>query len=105
MKYIKIGCFTYSVSFQESDGSNHGSTCMDTKRIFLDKEMPLQCQQETLLHELCHACFDDCPSFKIDYKDPETREEDIIRFLSPRMFQVLRDNKWVRDFMFGKDKK
>jgi hypothetical protein len=35
------------------------------------------------------------------YDTPDEREEDVIRFLSPRMIQVLNDNKWVREYLFG----
>jgi hypothetical protein len=56
--------------------------------------------KETLYHELWHAAVDDCPSFKLEYADPIEREEDINRFQSPRMMQILRDNKWIRDYLF-----
>lgn len=102
IKEAKIGYFRYKIYFQPSDGEDHGSTCTDTKRIFVDTGKPVQCQRETLFHELCHACFDDCPSFKLEYNDVNDREEDIVRFISPRMMQVLNDNKWIRDFLFPK---
>jgi Zn-dependent peptidase ImmA (M78 family) len=100
-KTIKIGFFTYRVFFQPADGEDHGSTDTDNKMIFIDSGRNIQCKRETLFHEIHHACLDDCPSFKMVYDTPDEREEDVIRFLSPRMIQVLNDNKWVREYLFG----
>ncbi len=100
-KSFKLGYFTWDVYFQPSDGENFGSTSVQKKQIFIDNSHPLQIQRETLLHELLHACSEDCPSYRIDYANPTDREEDIIRFISPRLAQALEDSKWLREFIFG----
>jgi Zn-dependent peptidase ImmA (M78 family) len=101
IKKIKVGCFTYTVHFQTTD-SDHGATNPDTKVIIINNKSNLDVQRETLLHELQHVAFDDCSLFEYPIPDAEKQEEAIIRFNNPRLFQILRDNKWVREFLFGK---
>ena len=97
-KTLKAGCFTYTVYFQPTD-SDHGATCLDTKKIIVDNTKSLQCQRETLQHEILHVCSEDIAALKME-KFEGDREEDTIRFQSPRFMQILRDNKWAREFMY-----
>ena len=97
-KKLKAGCFTYDVYFQPTD-SDHGATCTDKKLIIIDDRHSLQNQKETFLHELLHVCMEDFPGFDPEntLKDPE---ESLIRIMSPRFMYILKENKWVREFLF-----
>ena len=100
-KTFKMGGFTWEVHFQPSDGESFGTTSVQKKAIFIDNTHPMQIQRETLLHELLHACFEDCAPIRVEYVNPGDREEDIVRYLSPRLFQALGENAWLRKFIFG----
>ena len=99
IKKLKAGCFTYTVHFQMTD-SDFGATNLDTKVIIINNKNSLDIQRETLLHELQHVAFDDCSLFEHPINDAEKQEEALIRFNNPRLFQILKDNKWVREFLF-----
>ena len=98
-KTLKAGCFTYTVYFQPTD-ADHGATNLDNKIIIIDNKRPLETQKETLLHEIQHVAYEDCSLFEHPINDAEKQEESLIRFSNPRLFQILRDNKWVKEFLF-----
>lgn len=102
-KKVKAGCFTYMVHFQPTD-SDHGATNLDSKLIIINSKSDIEIQRETLLHELQHVAFEDCTLFEHPIHDAEKQEEGLIRFNNPRLFQILKDNKWVREFLFGKER-
>jgi Zn-dependent peptidase ImmA (M78 family) len=99
-KKLKICCFTFTVIFQKSDVSDHGSTDNDTKTIYINMNYPEQVQRETLHHEILHACLHDFPNFGKEMRAHD-QEEEIIRYQSPIEVQVYRDNKWAKEFIFG----
>jgi len=99
-KETKVGCFTYSITAIDLDVDNkHGDTCFSRRAIRIDFKDPDQNQKETLLHEVLHTLLEDCAPMKLNYKDPLEREEDIIRFLSPRLLIWLRDNPEVLEYL------
>ena len=63
--------------------------------VHVDDTQPLQRQRETLLHELIHA---GCAQFLIDDNDVSEAQ---VRVIGHTLFQVLRDNPEVREFIFG----
>lgn len=99
-KKVKVGCFTYNVYFTKAS-SDHGETDTDSKNIYINTTYPIDVQRETLNHEILHVCLTDFPNFGKDNKDKEEVEEEIVRYQSPKMVQIYRDNKWLRDFVFG----
>jgi Zn-dependent peptidase ImmA (M78 family) len=96
-----LGAFKYEVYFQPNDGSDHGSTTTHEKRIFVNINDSVEVQRETLFHELLHVAFEDCPLIKHPLPDSEDQEEYTIRYISPRIFEYLNDNKWLKEFIFG----
>jgi hypothetical protein len=84
--------------------SDFGATNLDTKVIIINNKKSLEIQRETLLHELQHVAYDDCSLFEHPIPDAEKQEEGLIRFNNPRLFQILKDNKWVKEFLFGEEK-
>jgi len=99
IKKVKIKCFTYKIHFIKA-ASDHGETDTDTKDIYINMNYPIEVQRETLNHEILHACFTDFPNFGKEGK-PDDCEEDLIRYISPTLVQVYKDNKWLREFVFG----
>ena len=98
-KKAKLGFYTYVVHFKRIQDENHGITDLETKEIWVNNKDNIELQRETLFHELLHVASEDVPALKMDeYKGD--REEDTIRFQSPRMMQFLSDNKWIKEFLF-----
>ena len=94
---IKIGCFNYSVIKNNNMMSNEiGQTKVDKLVIELNPIFPDEILRETLLHECLHAILND--TFIID----DEVEEKIIRVLSPKIMQMMEDNKDLVDFLFKK---
>jgi len=60
-KIAKLGPFRYKVVFQESGGEEHGETDVDEKVIRINTRFSKEAQRETLLHELMHVAYEDCP--------------------------------------------
>jgi Zn-dependent peptidase ImmA (M78 family) len=83
------------------EGSDHGSTDTDEKRIYINTNFKEECQRETLLHELLHVAFMDCSLFKHPIENDEDQEEFLIRYASPKIFQMFRDNEELKEFIFG----
>ncbi|MCK9370514.1 hypothetical protein M0R04_11440 [Candidatus Dojkabacteria bacterium] len=55
-------------------------------------------QKESLLHELFHVVMEECTG--LSNKKCLDREEEIVRYVSPRMFQLFRDNPKVKHYIF-----
>jgi Zn-dependent peptidase ImmA (M78 family) len=102
-KRIKVGCFTYTIHFVEAS-SDHGETEPDSKNIYINTKYPVEVQRETLNHEILHVCLNDFPNWNTEIKDAEKAEEDVVRYISPNQVQIYQDNKWIREFVFGKGK-
>ena len=90
---VKVGYFNYNVKERNNykdDSGNHlmGQTCSDQCSIFLDTTYPDQVVKETLLHELLHAILNDHGMKWLSYDNEET----LIRYLSPRMMNMLHEN-------------
>jgi hypothetical protein len=56
--------------------------------------------KETLFHEIHHAILEDCMEIGSVKMIKEIREEAVIRHLSPRMFQTMKDNPKVKHYIF-----
>jgi Zn-dependent peptidase ImmA (M78 family) len=96
----KISPYSYTIKYVNMQGEDdHGKTLIDMKEIYLNKDTIEQVQQETMLHECLHALLEDCTALKNDYKDVDEREEDLIRYLSPRLLSFLRDNPSILKYI------
>lgn len=100
VKEAKVGCFTYKIRFQKSADDDCGSTDLTIKEIYINTAFDLQIQKETLFHELLHVAFEDCPILDKKYEKDDDKEEDVVRFISPRLVQILQDNPWIPEFIF-----
>ena len=89
---IKIGGIDYEVILvplksEELDyGDNIGCIRHTDCKIWINKDMPVQKQQETLIHEIIHAI-----DVFIGDRDHEKPEEHVEEF-GKVLYQVLRDN-------------
>lgn len=111
---IKIGDREYSVLFQDTQTMIKAYEGYDTERVYRGKpalgmvdvstneiwiyesQSPKQ-QRITLLHEIEHAILRDVPE-----KD-QKNEENFVEKTSTGVFQVLRDNPELRDWLFYKE--
>lgn len=98
---IKVGPFEYSVKFDKvvaNEGSVFGTTHNNDQLIVLDPDKPDQKIDQTLVHELLHACmFISGLTYRFTDKEPVS-EEDVCRELSIVLYQVLKDNPGVFEY-------
>ena len=77
-----------------------GITHLTDRKIQINDSDSEPVQKETLLHELLHVSMEDCTGLSKTFKgDREDREETIVRHVSPRLFQILRDNPKVKHYI------
>lgn len=100
-KKLKVGTLTYRVVFSSWTQSAHGETDLDSKEIHINTRWDKDSQQATLLHEILHVALKDCSLFEHPINDAEKQEEAIVRFMEPGIMQILTDNKWAKEFIFG----
>lgn len=100
VKKVKLGFFTWEIYFQP-DVEDHGQTDFDRKRILIDSDLSIECQRETLFHEILHVSMEDCAAIKLEYDKVVDREEDVIRHISPLIMLYMSQNKWLNKFIFG----
>ena len=100
-RQAKLGFYTYTIHFKRIQDENHGLTDLETKEIWINNKRSEEIQRETLFHELLHVASEDIPAFTLKEYSGD-REEDTIRFQSPRIMQYLTENDWLREFIFGK---
>ena len=89
-KHVQIGGFTYNVELSD-DPLRHvddkGCTVSHLGIIPIDKSLPPDQQEETLIHEIFHTIFS-YAKIELD----EEKEEDIISRISPVWHMVLFQN-------------
>lgn len=91
---VIVAGITYEVNVKEAveidgDFNYRGSCDKNNAVIEIKRDMAQQKKQQTFLHELLHAIFEESG---LDIEN----EEDIVCQLSPVLYQVLKDN----DFSF-----
>lgn len=112
-KTVKVGPYRYSISVDKDfnyqndfdkkstdDGYMFGGTNHPTQSIVLDGRVGPDLQGETLLHEVIHCCLFALGS--PDWSDEDDLEERICMSLSPILFDTLRSNPELVDYLFNK---
>ena len=99
-KRLRIGGFIWEVKEDfdiKEEGGIHGSTHYKKQKIFLDPEISQQKKEQTLLHEIMHAIWWQTGLWE-RYKEEPTKkiEEEIIHALSMGIYQVLKENRFLR---------
>lgn len=96
---LKMGCITYKIVWTDLDDL-HGDTDKSKKIIRINKGDSQDVQQETLFHEILHVAMEDMGYLKFNYTEKDDQEEDIIRYISPRLVLALRESPEVLNFIF-----
>lgn len=97
-KILKIGGFIWKVEERDDvtrQSNVWGTTHCHTQTIYLEPNLSEQKKWQTLLHETLHAVYWQC-GLGEDKAIPEEAEEKIIHALSMGMYQVLKDNRFLR---------
>jgi hypothetical protein len=92
-KKVTIGGFDWAIESNidiAAEGQVFGSTHYRTLKIFIDPLAPVQKQEQTLLHEIIHACVWQCGlNRRFDNKEVVS-EEDVVHSLSMTLYPVLK---------------
>ena len=90
-KTIKIGGFNYQVilkdRYKEDGSTDLGTHSVHQLKIWIDREMVQQQQEETLLHEIIEA-INDHNDLKLEHNQ--------ISGISNNIYQVLKDNQLIK---------
>lgn len=95
---VKINHIVYSIEELKQkkvrvDGDDCFGTCNYTERIIkISKDNPNTHKEYVLLHEIIHA---------IDYAAGHTLQESEVHALAIGIFGVMKDNKEIREYIFG----
>ena len=100
---LRIGNHRYDVigdtiGLVGDHAENRGSTVNETLTIAIDARSPLSNQQETLLHEVLHACWDNTA---ISAHEVDEHQEIVVTALAPPLLAALRANPTLIDFLTG----
>lgn len=97
---IKIGGFQWTVEENDkvaNEGGVYGSTHHTKQRIFLEPNETQQKKEQTFLHEVMHAIWDNSGLSKRYKRDKDGDiEEEIMHALSNGLYQVLKDNDLLK---------
>lgn len=94
---IKVGGIDYTVSIEDLSDFNNGESfrmgqCSEVKAVIeISKDISLQKQKQTLIHEMMHAVF-------IESGIDAENEEELVNSIGLVLYQVLKDNdfSWIR---------
>jgi Zn-dependent peptidase ImmA (M78 family) len=85
--------------------TDNGVCHLDRQVIQVNKDLPLEYQKRTLVHELLHACLAVHVPYHLkavkEVTDDEVREHLIIEPLSHAIYQVLADNANLTEWLYG----
>lgn len=98
-KKLKIGGFIWTVEENEKvsqEAKNLGSTHYRKQRIFIDPFVSSQKKEHGLIHESLHVIFWQSGLRERMKNIKEITEEEIIQTLSMGLYQVLKDNRLMK---------
>ena len=100
-KRLKVGYFNITIKYVNNLKDEEGNVCMglsdtDTQTMYINLDFSDQVVKETILHECMHFLAADSSIFP-----DEEKEEDIIRFMSPKMMELLNRNKKLAKFLIS----
>lgn len=102
-KKVKIGPFKYKISWNPDKlelENTIGECGVTSHLIVVDPNYPLPTVQETLMHEIVHACLG---TFRIQFhNDWDEIDEQVSALLGVMLFGVLQDNPKVVKFLTAK---
>lgn len=92
---VKVGAHIFKLSWRKRGiGKDYGETDTNKSRIFINTSLSKSQQQITTVHELLHACLENCPFLDPDDATTQVKvsEEQIVSYLDSILTQVLKDN-------------
>ena len=99
---VRVGAHVYDIEWDHdlAQFNAAGVTNNDTLKIGVDQKNALPVQQETMVHELLHAVWNQTSlRTRIPDADTDSPGEAAIQDLAPVLYALLRDNpevvKWV----------
>jgi hypothetical protein len=96
---VQVGFKTYKIiewhAAKATAANGMGECDRFSLEIRIRTDLPLQQVQNTLLHEVLHACWD------IAELDRTPSEEAVVTLLSTTLLKVAQDNPKVIKFIFG----
>ena len=98
---VQIGPFTWRIDFVDeiNEGRRYGDTNEMQLRIRVATNVPLQQQQDTLVHELLHAIIVTSGA-SATWKNADDLDEIVVATCSSLLWQVIRDHPdvcaWLR---------
>lgn len=87
-KMLNIAGVLYEIKMVDGDycGGNMGKSNFAEAKIFINKDMPLQVQENVLLHEILHICY------RNGYLCKEDGEERVVEVLTNFLYPVLQEH-------------
>lgn len=95
---LKIGGFLWKINQSQAvanEGNAFGSTHARQQQIFIEPSETQQKKEHVLIHEAMHAIWWQA-GLNSRYKDQKNVEEEIIDALSMGLYQVLKDNNFLK---------
>lgn len=87
-------------ALKEGDDSDYnlGICRADQRTIWVCTDQDLESKQDTLVHELIHACYATASMFLQSVEDAEDFEENIVLFATEAFFEIMRNSEsdWWR---------
>lgn len=87
---VTVGCHKYTVTRKPERGQNGGCD-FDGLKLSVKKRMRRSKEQETLLHEVLHAC--------TDVACKERDDEPFVNAVAPVLLQVIQDNPELVEYL------
>jgi hypothetical protein len=98
-KFIKLGSLTYKVVRHRKSTKDLGETDFNKRVVHIWKQEACELPN-TLLHECIHVVLEDViQSIMSDKKSVEDFEEDLVRLVTPRFMQLLRENPELLSYL------
>lgn len=97
---VRVGPYTYTIEYRDnvcdSEPDLFGLTLSREQRIFISSRQTIECERDTLLHEVMHAVFASSGLFKeVD------NEERVVATLATWLTMVLQDNPQLAKFLLA----
>jgi hypothetical protein len=95
-KTVRVGAHTYTILRKTKAAMNGdlGGCDPNTLQISVQKRLRKSVAQETLIHEISHAC--NCPTFM---GKEQVTEEEIVNASSPVWLQVIQGNPDLIEYL------
>lgn len=93
-KSLNVGGLSFEIKQSKEvsrEGHSYGSTHLYTQHIFLDPELSQQKKEQTFIHEILHAIWNQYGLARNE-KFTEKDEELIVDSLANGLYQVLKEN-------------